>query len=72
VTILIGILLSDSVLFLADTVTNTLNPDGTKSGILSDKSQKIRKIRKEVAMSTTGLGTLGQCSAQLIETIISN
>ncbi|MNB85013.1 hypothetical protein D3C75_318970 [compost metagenome] len=71
-TILIGVKFEDSVLFLADTLTNSLNEIGEVKEVLWSDSQKVRKVRKEVAIATAGLGSLGHSVTDVIGAIISN
>lgn len=71
-TILIGVLLEKSVLFLSDTLRNNMNADGSILGVETMEAQKIRKIRTNVMMASAGIGTQGNLATELIGSIIGN
>lgn len=69
-TILIGAKLKDSVLFVSDTLRNIINVDGTYGGIETQRSQKMRMIRKSGIIATAGMGTQGESAARQIQSFI--
>lgn len=71
-TILIGVRLKESVLFLSDTLRNKVNANATILEVETMEAQKIRKIRTEVMMATAGIGTQGHACTELIRAIIGN
>lgn len=68
---LLAVDLEDSVIILSDTQTSDTNTNGNFIGVKTNLSQKVKPIKGNAIMATSGLGTALQAAADLTGAVLS-
>lgn len=71
-TIIIGAVLKDSVMFVSDTLRAIINQDGVPAGAEAGHLQKVKQLNKYALIGTAGLGDLNDATVSTIRAILGH
>lgn len=71
-TIIIGAVLKDSVMFVSDTLRAIIDPNGVASGVEARPLQKVKQLNKYALIGTAGLGDLNDATVSTIRAILGH